>query len=309
MEHIETIANMLSYRRPADSRSELKFIRRFILPVGVESDSYGNLFKRVGNAPILWSCHTDTVHHIPGRQKVKVDTKGIMSLDGKSECLGADNAAGVWLCLEMIKAGVEGLYVFHREEESGGNGSDYIARRTPELVEGCKAAIAFDRRGTRSIITHQWGGRCCSDAFAHSLGDILGMDHVNDPGGSFTDTANYATNLIGECTNVSAGFTAEHSRSESLDLAYLIHLRNRLVSADFSSLEFNREPGDCEPVYKSRWMDHYPLADDWSQEPKQSRDALFGKTLEELVYAYPDIAKKMLESYGVTADDMAEEVG
>ena len=44
---------------------------------------------------------------------------------------------------EMILAGIPGLYVFHRNEESGGAGSDWIARETPWELHGIKAAIAF----------------------------------------------------------------------------------------------------------------------------------------------------------------------
>jgi len=47
-------------------------------------------------------------------------------------------------------------------------GSKFIAKRTPALLTGIDYAIALDRKGSRDVITHQFG-RCCSDAFAKSL--------------------------------------------------------------------------------------------------------------------------------------------
>src|SRR5215207_8746363 len=59
---LETLHEMLTYRRPASSKTEEQFIERYIRPLGVATDGAGNLHKRIGNADILWSCHTDTVH-------------------------------------------------------------------------------------------------------------------------------------------------------------------------------------------------------------------------------------------------------
>ncbi len=89
---------MLTYRRPAWSDAESKFIERFIHPLGAESDDFGNMMLRIGTAPVLWSCHTDTVHKNEGRQTIGV-SDGVVKLakGSKVNCLGADDAAGVWL--------------------------------------------------------------------------------------------------------------------------------------------------------------------------------------------------------------------
>jgi hypothetical protein len=179
-EHTKRLLEMLSYRRPGGSKTERKFIRRYLAPLSMQIDQYGNHIKRIGDAPILWSCHTDTVHKFGGRQHTKIQSNIVSANDAQSNCLGADCTAGVWLMTEMIRANIPGLYVFHREEESGGMGSNWLLKNTPELLEGIKYAIAFDRRGNKSVITHQFGGRCCSDAFAASLANAIGMEHVHD---------------------------------------------------------------------------------------------------------------------------------
>lgn len=293
------LLEMLTYRRPAWSRTERKFINRFIVPLGVCEDAFGNLYKRIGTAPVLYSCHTDTVHMESGRQRVRVSKGIVVQDDARSNCLGADDTAGAWLMMEMIRADQPGLYVFHRAEEVGGKGSEFIAGQTPELLAGIDCAIAFDRRGHTSIITHQ-GGRCCSDAFAKSLARALGMGHVTDSGGMFTDTANY-TGLIGECTNVSVGYMNEHTKRETLDLTYMEHLHKALLALDVTELVSARGAGEADPDdydYSKGWPGHF---DDDDQMP-------IGQTtrvLAALVRDHPDEVADWLEEYGITPDEIA----
>jgi hypothetical protein len=300
---LATLLEMLETRRPAGSKSERAFIARHIRPLGVDQDEAGNLIKRIGDAPVLWSSHTDTVHKQGGRQRISLLNDTVHVTD--SNCLGADNAAGIWLMREMILSKIPGLYIFHRQEESGGIGSSHIANHDPGLVDGMKAAIAFDRRGTRSIITHQWAGRTCSDAFGESLAQSLGMGMTLDDGGSFTDTASYI-DLIGECTNVSAGFQNEHSKSETLNLTHLLTLRESLLRADFSTLVFEREPGEIDPVELS-WSRHYRESDlkGWDNLDFEDSRAT-SRSLARVVRDYPDEVADWLEAHGVDAAELLD---
>ena len=181
---LRSLCDMLTYKRVSGSKTEAKFINRFIRPLGAKPDSMGNYILRIGDAPIMFSSHTDSVHKTAGRQKLSFK-KGIITVKhprlkpadkprpveythgGKTyiytpaspqmQCLGADDAVGCWIMREMAQAGVPGLYIWHRQEESGGIGSSWIADNTPETVAGIKAAIAFDRRGKSDVITHQAG--------------------------------------------------------------------------------------------------------------------------------------------------------
>lgn len=266
MNNVEYMAAMLRYKRPAWSKTERKFIQRFITQIGgLEHDAYGNRFKRIGNAPIMYSCHTDSVHTMPGLQEITAKN-GVFKLHPKenSNCLGADNAAGVWIMREMMKAEKPGLYVFHRAEEIGRKGSLWLAKRRPEMFKDIKAAIAFDRRNTKSIITFQIGGRCCSNDFADSLSKELRLNHFKDEGGTFTDTASY-TDIIGECTNVSAGFMSEHTKSEMLDMNYLSELRAAMLEMNWENLVFKRNPGE-----KEERKTYYYTGKHWGSEPSEA---------------------------------------
>ncbi len=250
----ETLLGMHTYKRPHGSRTERRFINRFLIPLGLRVDTYNNYFKCIGKDPaIMWSCHIDTVHDKKGMQRLGFaeDGKelGVAKGDG-SDCLGADDGAGVWVMQQMILAERPGVYVFHRDEEHGRKGSLHIAKNFNKLpvFKGVKFCIALDRRGEGSIITHQMGYRCCSETFSKSLAAQLklgGLDFKSDDGGSFTDSASY-TDLIGECTNLSVGYTDAHSAWERLNLDYIFRVRDACMQIDADKLEELRKPGDKE---------------------------------------------------------------
>ena len=297
--NLQTLLSMLTVKRPHASASEADFIARYLSPLGVTPDGFGNLILRIGDAPhLLWSSHTDTCHRRPGTQRIVFDGNFVSIDDPKnSNCLGADCTAGVWLMTEMIKARIPGLYVFHRGEERGGLGSSWIAQHTPALLSGIRAAIAFDRRGTRSIITHQRGARSCSEAFATSFADALGLTHEPDPTGTFTDTANY-TDLVGECTNLSVGYEDEHTAHETLDVTYVLSLRNALLGTDLTNLVFARTPGENDDDPDDVWLPS--RAQPWYRP---------SRTLYDLVHDHPAAVADFLEQHGITEHELEPWVG
>lgn len=300
------LIDMLRVRRPADSVSEKKWIKRYVDPLGsgMQVDRAGNRLLRIGSAPVLWSCHTDTVHDKAGDQRIVI-TGDLVSVAGASSCLGADDGVGVWLMANMIRRGIEGLYIFHRAEEIGGIGSNWIAERTPEVLDGITYAVALDRRGTHDVITAQAGGPCCSSAFAQSLCVALGMNHLPSDRGSFTDTANY-TDLIGECTNVSVGYYNEHSRAETLDMAYAEELLDALCALDVATLEAERLPGAMDMEEPPYWQGTRP--GDWDDDDIDFILPTGGWDLASLVEDYPALAADMLEQLGVDIDEFEERI-
>lgn len=238
---METLLEMLSYRRPAHSATEKLFIERYIAPHNPIVDDIGNQIISIGDKPhIAWLSHTDTVHRYGGRQQVNV-SDGIASAY-RSDCLGADDTVGVWLMLSMIKQNVPGLYIFHRAEELGCQGSKYIANNTPEVLHGIEAAISLDRYGYNSIITHQMGQETASVDFALSLARALNMpDLTPDSNGVFTDSAQYA-HIVPECTNLSVGYYNQHTSDEVADLFFAEYLLEQLLSMDSDALIIERQP-------------------------------------------------------------------
>ena len=260
------IYSMLTYKRPHGSVEEIAFAdkylgplnpTRFLSPDTKAVAAYGiKIMKPDGSAPTtLFSSHVDTVHREGGRQIPVYRDGWLYKVD--SGPLGADDAAGVWLMLQMIAAKVPGMYLFHRGEERGGIGSGIMARRHEEMLKEYKRAIAFDRRSTHSIITKQGGTRTASDKFATSLAEQLNrhidLDYaffVPDDTGSFTDTKNYVS-IIDDCTNISAGYDREHSSSERLCLDYLFALKEACLKVDWENIE--TEPFERSKGYGHGW--------------------------------------------------------
>ncbi len=304
--------DMLTYRRPSRSKTEEQFIRKFIVPLDVKFDAFGNAYKVIGNSNIMWSCHTDTVHKSDGRQLVQ-NVNGYIGLHHKelvSNCLGADCTTGVFIMMEMIKAEIPGLYIFHREEEIGGNGSHWFAKVHTDLLEPIEIAIAFDRRATNSVITHQMS-RCCSNEFAQSLANQL-LDYRLDDGGVFTDTANY-TEIIPECTNLSVGYYNEHSSSEVQDWDHIENLISLMISLDPTKLVIKRDPAKDNDYgdYMNWGMgSRFRDTDLWDDNYYDSFQRNSHKTkpkhssLVELIIANPEAVADLLEQYGLTAEDL-----
>ena len=272
---LRTLLDMLTYCRPMGSLTESAFIDRWIRPLGAIQDLSRNWHMTVPRADgspsrVLWSCHTDTVARQDGRQTVHYEhATGMVGLSRRSRaafrnCLGADDTAGVWLCVQMIQANVPGHYVFHYGEERGGIGSSALAYGEPHRLDGLDCAIALDRRGTDDVITHQYGMRCASDAFADSL--ALEIFRASDERliygpahGIYTDTAEYVS-LVRECTNLSVGYQDEHTADETLDVDHAIRLLNALRLFDETALVIEK---DVEPVWDN-WNSYSEPSIEWT---------------------------------------------
>jgi hypothetical protein len=263
---MNTLTTILTLRRYHGGPGEQRFIDLYMQDMTEITNKAGEVLaytKQLGEYNgVLWSCHIDTVHKSANAevfQNVIYDSEMDVMYVEDADCLGADDGAGVWLMLEMMAAGVPGQYIFHRGEERGCWGSSQIVDEHKEWLTQFTHAIAFDRRGTQSIITHQRYGRCCSDKLARHLGALLSMGHEPDDTGIYTDTAEYQ-GVIPECLNVSVGYEGEHGRGEMLDVGYLKRLRDALLGltgVDIKSLPVDREPR------KDDWSDYSGIGSDW----------------------------------------------
>ena len=277
------LESMLAYMRPHRSEVEKEFVKDFIENIeGIKSDTYGNYYIRIGTAPILWSSHVDTVHYNSGYQYLYKDDKHIYA-GNKSNCLGADCTTGVYIMLRLLDKGVEGLYIFHRDEEVGCKGSKWIVDNNPELLNDMKIAIALDRKGMGDVITHQKSNRTCSDEFAKSLSSYLNenckypnADKWAPCQGVYTDTAEYLYN-IPECTNISVGYYDQHSSSEKQNFIFVEYLIDALVKMKYEDLTVTRDPVKAKEAdtykyasYKPKYDGYYGQHSSWNNIKNQS---------------------------------------
>lgn len=331
------LLRMMESMRPHGTSAPNDMAQEFIAPLGAQPDKKGNYILAIGDSPrVLWSSHLDTVHYKSGRQRLAYNNDVLRlsrhAKDTDSNCLGADCTVGAWLMREMVRANRPGLYIWHAGEELGGIGSRYIADQSRHLLKDIDAAVAFDRRGNRSIITHQSFERTCSEGFARSLGSALAMGHTADDTGSFTDTANYS-DFIAECSNLSVGYVYEHTDDEMLDVPYLFALRAALLGLDASTLTIERNP--YKPEFKSYGYaglgaSYYAKADkrrtysydtgskkavgwyDWNDDDDSDGRAFGAQSSREeslmrkLIKDNPAEIAKLLESYGIDLSEAAD---
>ena len=260
-----TLARALSIKRPHNGKGVAILTAWLIanLPEYLQDsawlDPVGNLHvdaRTDSTNRTLFVAHTDTVHRVDGSNKI-TKTRNLWS--ARNAPLGADDGAGVAMLMHLMHGGVDAYYVFTVGEEVGGIGAKYLTSKMPTLLAQFDRAIAFDRRGVDSVITHQGRGRCCSDAFGDGLAEALNLRHPDfmyspDDTGVYTDTAEWI-DIIPECTNISIGYYSEHSDKERLDIQHFERLAYAVLAVKWDLLPTARVPGtddyDAAPAYGS----------------------------------------------------------
>lgn len=261
----KTLARALSMKRPHNSEGTQRLTdwlqENAPAHAKVHRDAAGNLHidtRTIPNNRTLFTAHVDTVHRDQGPNKIR-KTATHWHADGAP--LGADDGAGCAVLMHLLHANVPAYYLFTQGEECGGIGATYVAKHNAALLGEFDRAIAFDRRGIDSVITHQGWSRTASDAFAEALANELCADmtlmYSPDDTGVYTDTAEFI-DVIPECTNVSVGYAREHSDEESLDILHFVALAERVVQIDWDGLPTERDPKKLESKY-----DDYYAGNGW----------------------------------------------
>jgi hypothetical protein len=247
------------------------------LPSGYQVDEFGNYYIEIGeDSRTMFTCHLDTACLDQEEVNHRFDGKYI-GTDGKT-ILGADDKAGMCIILYMIEKKIPGLYYFFLGEEVGCIGSRALAKLFKNTEHGLDRVVSFDRRGTNSIITHQFYGRCCSDEFAIELSNRLNSYNLKlkpDPTGISTDSASFM-DIIPECTNISVGYYEEHTHDEYQDIEFLRKIAEACIRIDWETLPTKRDPNYNE---WSDWVDddgsnygtwpNYELTYGYYKKPKQ----------------------------------------
>tara|TARA_R100001086_G_C11723097_1_gene227469 strand:- start:195 stop:692 length:498 start_codon:yes stop_codon:yes gene_type:complete len=116
-----------------------------------------------------------------------------------------------------------------------------------------------------------------------------------DMNGSFTDTANY-TDLVTECSNISVAYWDQHSKNERCDMELIGKIEDRLIHADWKSLE----AFGYEDEYDSIPMYGYNVHSGYSRGFTQ--DTYWD--LYDLCQREPRKVARFLDEAGITEDDI-----
>lgn len=267
-----------------------------------EIDPYGNLYIYIGDrGTVAFTSHLDNVDYSPvNYNTVDISEDGIVSVNEKSEstCLGADDAAGLFIMMTMIANGVNGMYCFFLDEEIGCKGSSWAARNKPEMFEGINLMVSFDRKDYSSIITHQMGENTMSIECATELADRLNQfetdysklyPFVLDDTGSYTDSNSFV-GIIPNCTNISVGYFNQHTKKEVQDLEFL-----QQISVVYSKVDWEGLPvGKLQTTDYGAWPSLYSSGY-WGEEDSLSSLEELTEELVDLAMSEPSIADDMYQ--------------
>ena len=228
-----------------------------LFPKGMKRDEHGNYFIKIGNTKTMFCGHLDTYCYEYRRVWHVIDGD-IIKTDGTTT-LGGDDKAGITVMIKMIEANVPGLYYFFRGEEgvtspTGTWGSKQALKSYKELFKTYDKCIAFDRKGTESIITKQMYSECCSKEFTKELLNEFeksGLIYKDDPTGMWCDSGVFME-IIPECTNISIGYKDEHTFNETQNIKHLEDLVTACINTDWENLPVKRDP-----TVKYDWYSSY----------------------------------------------------
>ena len=203
---VKTFEQLASLTQGSLKKVLSKFLNKHYQKV-VETDDY--IFAE-GDIPIALVAHMDTVFKLPPEDIYYDERKNVMwSPDG----LGADDRAGVYAIVTLIREGFKPHIIFTTDEEMGAIGASLLAKLDCPFTE-CKYIIQLDRRGSNDCVFYD----CDNQAF---------VDYVEQFGfewnyGTFTDISRICPAWEIAGVNLSVGYRDEHSTSEVLFVGQLL---------------------------------------------------------------------------------------
>ncbi len=180
-------------------------------------------------ADITLVCHYDTVDddHPKTPDNLIMSEVGVLSTDGSS-ILGADDRAGVYLCLELSRYAKHIL--FCDLEEVGGYGAKEFCENNPTFKT--KAFIELDRKGDNDAV------------FYHEISPEF-EEYILSYGwqkavGTCSDISKLTPFYNIPSVNLSVGYKFQHSEREMLNLNTLENTKNRVKNMllEFDNRQF-----------------------------------------------------------------------
>lgn len=179
----------------------------------IETNAY---IAAEGNIPICLVAHLDTVFKFQPAEFYYDRVQNVMwSPDG----LGADDRAGVFAILQIIRSGLRPHILFTTDEEVGGLGALQAA------LAGCPFAdvryfIELDRQGAIDCVFYDCENKRF-ESYIESFGFVTAR-------GSFSDISIICPEWEIAGVNLSVGYMYEHTFTEILNVGHLLSTINKV---------------------------------------------------------------------------------
>lgn len=170
-----------------------------------------------GDIPIALVAHMDTVFPRPTDEVFYDRVKNVI---WGSNGLGADDRAGVFAIIQILRKGLRPHVILTTDEEKGALGACALAF-AEKAPEDLRYIIQLDRRGADDCVFYD----CANEKF---------VDYVEDFGfteaiGSFSDISIICPEWKIAGVNLSIGYENEHSFSEILHVGHMLNTIDKVV--------------------------------------------------------------------------------
>ena len=161
----------------------------------------------IGEIPVALVAHCDTVFTEPSVDIYYDERKNVMwSPDG----LGADDRAGIWGIIKIIRSGLRPHIILTTDEETGAVGASALIADCPTPFADMKYIIELDRRGYNDCVFYD----CFNDDFVDYIESFGFCENF----GSFSDISVICPAWHVAGVNLSIGYQNEHSLLETLHI-------------------------------------------------------------------------------------------
>lgn len=257
---VRIFEQLVKLNQPTLKRMLGKFLRKEYKKV-VETKEY---IIAEGDIPIALVAHMDTVFKVQPEDVFYDKQKNVMwSPDG----LGADDRAGVFMIMSIIKSGFKPHIIFTTDEEIGGLGARELAKKKMPFKD-LKYIIQLDRRGTNDCVFYDCDNQEFT-AYVEKFGFV-------ETWGTFTDISYLCPAWGVAGVNLSVGYHDEHSIAETLHVsAWFSTFEKVMVMLSETEIPFFKyipfiytyTPGAANSTkwwnkYAYAYYDDYPLDDD-----------------------------------------------
>lgn len=209
----------------------------------------------VGEEPVALVAHLDTVFkQLPQRIFYDKEKNVMWSPEG----LGADDRAGVFAIVQILKSGLRPTIILTTDEEKGGLGTSTLVRHIKKPPTDLKYIIELDRQGSADCVFYN----CLNKEFERY---VESFGFVSDFG-SFSDISILCPSWKVAGVNLSIGYYDEHTKSETLYIGHMFNTINKVKNMIKDAKRSKHYVYIENPMKK--WWAYYPTEeDDYGWDP------------------------------------------
>jgi hypothetical protein len=207
----------------------------------------------VGDIPVALVAHLDTVFSRVPEDIFYDKQKNVMwSPDG----LGADDRAGVYAIVQLLKQGFRPTIIFTTDEERGALGADKLIQDHPTAPTELKYIIELDRRGNNDCVFYDCENFSFEE-YVENFGFVTAY-------GTFSDISVICPAWKVAGVNLSIGYRNEHSYSEVLYVGNMIDTIQkvgRMLQDAENAAAYEYIPASYTKYYSTKYSKAWGLDD------------------------------------------------